>query len=290
MPLLGATALAAFACSEEAEPGQTGTCAAADLIVAMSDGTSSAVAGVREGSPLQLFQGADFGGDPALAMSGSRAFLIARTLDTIFELNPAGACPERKIPLPPINGVTGSTNPWDVAALPDGTLFVPRYNRGTLAVVRADGSLEEDIDLSGYDIDGNPEPSATRLITLNGRPKLFVALERLERQSNNFLLPVRESWMLRIDAPTRSVEATIPLAGRNPFNAIVESENVFFLAEPGDFQQIGEPFAGIERFDPVASTTALFVSESDLGGSASEVAVMGECGAAIVAKDRKSVV
>ncbi len=279
----GVATLASVACSEDTPNEAASSCAPADLIVAMSDGTSSSVAGVREGKAPQLFQGADLGGDPSLSVTGSRVFLLARTLDTLFELNPSGGCPEKKIPLPPISGFTGSTNPWDVAALDDGTLFVPRYNKGSLAVLRPDGTLKSEIDLSTYDVDGNPEASAVRITDVNGTPKLFVTLERLERQSNGFLLPVRESWMLRIDALSRAIEATIPLAGRNPFNAIVASENIFYLAEPGNFYVIGEPFAGIERFDPLRSETRMLVGETDLGGSVSEVAISASCGAAIVA-------
>lgn len=282
LTFLGSVSLSVGGCSSSS-PSSQKSCAASDLIVATSDGTSSAICAVRHGFPPSVFQGADLSGDPALAVSGGRVFFIARTLDTLFELNSSCGEPIRKIVLPPFNGRTGSTNPQDVATLADGTLFVPRYNTGTVAVMNEKGELEQEIDLTSYDIDGNPEASAAHTFNLAGVPKVFVALERLQIQENNFLLPVRESWMVRIDAQSRAVEATFPLAGRNPFNSIVESNDSFFLAEPGNFLAIGEPFAGIERFNPNTGETAIVVSEETIGGSVSEVAVSGNCGAAIVA-------
>jgi len=274
--------LLASGCAEDSPSGGS-ECRPAELIVATSDGTSSAICAVRHGESPVVFQGADLGGDPSLAISSGRAFLVARSLDTLFELNPICGSPTQKFILPPVANHSGSTNPQDVAAIADGTLFVPRYNTGTLAVLSKEGDLEQEIDLRQFDLDGNPEASAVRTIDVAGVPKVFVALERLQIQTNGFLLPVRESWMLRLDARTRTVEASIPLAGRNPFNSIVEANGIFFLAEPGNFLEVGEPFAGIERFDPAASQTAILVTEQALGGSVSEVAVSGGCGAAIVA-------
>jgi hypothetical protein len=89
--------------------------------------------------------------------------------------------------------------------------------------------------------------------------------------------------MLRFDVASETVEATIELAGRNPFGLMREYGGGLFLAEPGNFNAIDEPFAGIERFDVATSTTALLVTETALGASVAEVAVTDGCGAAIVA-------
>ena len=89
--------------------------------------------------------------------------------------------------------------------------------------------------------------------------------------------------MLRIDVATRQVEATIELAGRNPFNPMAEHEGALFLAEPGNFNTADDPLAGIERFDTATSTTRLLVPEMGLGGSVAEIAVTDGCGVAIVA-------
>ena len=95
--------------------------------------------------------------------------------------------------------------------------------------------------------------------------------------------------MLRIDVATRKVEATIELAGRNPFNPMAEHDGALFLAEPGNFDAGDEPLAGIERFDTATSTTRLLVTEQDLGGSVAEVAVTDGCGVAIVAGPQQDV-
>ena len=95
--------------------------------------------------------------------------------------------------------------------------------------------------------------------------------------------------MLRIDVATRQVEATIELAGRNPFNPMAEHEGALFLAEPGNFNTADDPLAGIERFDSATSTTRLLVAEKDLGGSVAEIAVTEGCGAAIIAGPKQDV-
>jgi hypothetical protein len=79
---------------------------------------------------------------------------------------------------------------------------------------------------------------------------------------------------------------TVPLAGRNPFGAInATPDGVLWLAAPGNFDQATETDAGIERFDTKSETTALAMTERQLGGSALEVAVdaTASCAAVIVA-------
>jgi len=108
--------------------------------------------------------------------------------------------------------------------------------------------------------------------------KAFVPLQRLDPYPTSVL----PSWMLRVDVATAQVEATIVLAGRNPF-AMIADASTLWLSEPGNFDDATEPQAGIERFDTTTSTTTLLANEPSLGGSVAEVAVSGACGAAIVA-------
>jgi hypothetical protein len=88
--------------------------------------------------------------------------------------------------------------------------------------------------------------------------------------------------MLRIDTTTAKIEATIVLAGRNPFS-VTQDGSVLWLADPGNFDDAAEPDAGVERFDTATSTTELIAQEAQLGGSVAQVAVSGSCGSAIVA-------
>jgi hypothetical protein len=281
--LCAATVL--FACGHDAA-APAPTCGSVELLVAASDYSSSAVGGAPGQGRAVLRAGVDLGRDPALESSSGRAFFLARDRDLVFELDPtcgavvAEASVHDLAPVEPRTGVVGTANPHDVAAAPDGTLFVVLYDVGKLALVK-DGKSAGSIDLSSFDADGNPQAESIRIVDVGGVPKAFVALERLD--DHDFPKSKQPSQMLRLDVATRTIEATIELAGRDPFNAMAEQDGALFLAEPGSFDVTGEDQAGIERFDTATSTTALLVAEKDLGGSVAEVAVTSGCGAAIVA-------
>jgi hypothetical protein len=226
--------------------------------------------------------GVDLGGDPQLSASNGRVFMLARGNDLVFEVDASCGTPKARFSVnDDAYAVRGNANPHDVAAAKDGTLFVALYNVPRIAFVK-NGAVEGSLDLSAYDPDGNPEAESVRIVDVAGAQKAFVTLERLTRRGLN-LRSERPSSMLRIDVATRKVEATIELAGRNPFNPMAEWNGLLFLAEPGNFDANDEPLAGIERFDTGTSTTQLFIAERNLGGSVAEVAVEDGCGAAIVA-------
>ena len=277
--LLGAFAAACSSSSNGSN--DSGSCTnAPELLVAASDYSSSVVCSAPCGIGTT---GQDLGADPVLSASNGRAFYIARDQDTIFELDPRTGKPTRSSAklhdLAPPRG--GTANPHDVAAAPDGTVVVPLYNAARLAFMK-DGVVTGSIDLSPYDGDGNPQADAVSIVTpVGGVPKAFVTLERLD--DTHALASVQTSQMLRIDVTTRTVEATIDLAGKNPFNPMGELDGALFLAEPGNFDAADDELAGIERFDTATSTTRLLVRERDLGASVAEVAVTRGCGVAIVA-------
>jgi hypothetical protein len=220
-----------------------------------------------------------------LATSNGRAFFVARDKDLVIELEPASAVPFARTSVH-LEGQTVA-NPHDVAAAKDGTLLIPLFNLARIAIVK-DGKVEGAIDLAPYDADGNPEADAIRIVDVGGVEKAFVTLERLTFV-DNALVSKQSSQMLRIDVATLTVEAAIDLAGRNPFNPMSLSGNALFMAEPGNFDLTKEDAAGIERFDVATSTTALIVPEKELDGSVAEVALEGDCGAAIVAGPEKTV-
>jgi hypothetical protein len=183
-------------------------------------------------------------------------------------------------------------NAHDAAAAPDGSLWVVLYNRPSILVLR-DGKIDgRPIDLSSFDPDGNPQADAIRIVDVGGAAKAFVTLEILDDKPAPPLPPLRStrpSAMLRIDVATRTVEQTIELAGRNPFNPMSEQKGALFLAEPGNFDRDDEPLAGIERFDTTSGTTRLLVAERDLAGSVLQTAIAEGCGAAIVAGPQRDV-
>ncbi len=293
VPVALATSLAigaAWACGSTETQAGTTECSGVELLVAASDYSSSIVCGAPRCELGPRTSGVDLGSDPQLALSAGRAFFLARNNDLIFELDPLCGTPKARYSVHEA-GRQGSVNPHDVAAAPDGALFVVLYNVPRIAVL-VGGQVTSSIDLSGpeFDADGNPQADAIRIVDVGGVPKAFVTLERLDDTDKvNPLSSKQPSAMLRIDVATRKVEATIQLAGRNPFNTMAELGGALFLAEPGNFDNAGEKLAGIERFDTATSTTRLLVKEEDLGGSVAEVAVTDGCGVAIVGGPQKDV-
>ncbi|AKU99414.1 hypothetical protein AKJ09_06078 [Labilithrix luteola] len=280
------------ACSSASGPAALRTdCASVELLVAASDYQSSVVCGAPGCELSAGTTGVDLGADPQLSFSNGRAFFIARTQDLVFELDPTCATPIAKAsvhdlgPRNPQTGTITSANPHDAAVAPDGSVFLPLYNVGRIAILR-DGKLDgPGIDLSSYDADGNPQAESIRIVDVNGSAKAFVTLERLDDTGSGtaYMQAKQPSLMLRIDVATRTVEAAIELAGRNPFNVMAEHDGVLYLAEPRNFDAADEDLAGIERFDTKTSTSSILVTERALGASVSEVAVTDGCGVAIVA-------
>jgi hypothetical protein len=260
-------------------PAPPSNCAGVELLVAASDYSSSVLCGAPGCSAGPGTTGVDLGTDPMLSLvTNGRAFYLARDLDTVFELDPGCATPRSRFQLHDLARPNGKANAHDAAAAPDGTVVLPLYEAAKLAFVK-DGAIAGAIDLSSYDADGNPQADAVSVVEVGGAAKAFVTLERLDAKSQ----PTQVSQMLRVDVATRTVEATINLAGRNPFNPMSELAGALYLAEPGSFDVATDALAGVERFDTATSKTALLVQEKDLGGSVSEVAVTAGCGVAIVA-------
>lgn len=279
-------ALLSACASSEREPGAPGACHGVELLVATSN-YSTAGASICA-IPGACRSGADLGDDPMLTTTNGRTFFLARDSDLIFEVDAACGEPTSKLsvtalaPVDPVTGVRRPANPQDVGAAPDGTLLVPLYDVGRIAIFGPGETEPTAIDLSPYDeVDENPQANAVRVVDVGGAAKAFVTLERLD--DHDKLRSSRKSQMLRLDVATRSIEAVVDLEGRNPFNAMSELGASLFMAEPGNFDDDAEELAGIERFDTATSTTRLLVRERDLGGSVAEVAVTAGCGAAIVA-------
>lgn len=279
------------ACTEPAPSSTSTTCDDVEIIVASGNYQMAAICGAPT---CDAKTGLDLGADPQLASTNGRTFFLARDKDLIFEIDPrCGTVLRRPVSVDafakedPGTGIRRRANPHDVAAAPDGTVVVPLYSAGKIVFVR-DGAVEQnEIDLSGYDPDGNPQADAIRVLDVGGVSKAFVTLERLD--DNDGFRSKQGSQMLRIDVSSRAVEAVIDLEGRNPFNAMAELGTFLYMAEPGNFDDAAEALAGIERFDTATSTPHLLVRERDLGGSVAEVAVTEGCGVAIVAGPEENV-
>lgn len=242
-----------------------------DLVVVSSDYSSTQVGGASLDGRVSMKGSVDLGADPALSMSAGRAFLLARDVGTIFELDPKCGAGIGRFSANDEAG--GSTNPQDVAVASDGSLYITRFAVPSVLVLPANVR----IDLSSLDdADGNPDMSG---ITTLGQ-RAYVALGRLDQKT---LKSTRPSQIAVIDTQTRTVLQSITLAGRNPFGALTVSEGALWLAEPGNFDSAMDKDAGLERFDPASLTSKLVVPETSLGASAVEVAVSGNCAVAILA-------
>lgn len=266
------------ACGDGVSPSAPSTCPGAAALWVASDYDSSAVGSLAlAGAVTSLVGRADLGTDPALSISAGRAFYVARDQDAIFELDACGN-PKQRFSAHVSGPSGGGSDPYGVAVASDGSLWIPLYLVPSVLVLAPDGSVSRTIDLSRYDGDGNPDASSITIVQTPAGEKAFVTLDRL----NPYPQSVQPSWMLRIDTATAKVEATVALAGRNPFT-VTQDGGILWLADPGNFDDATEADAGIERFDTSTSTTSLLVHETQLGGSVAEVAVSGTCGSAIVA-------
>jgi hypothetical protein len=281
--LLCALGAALVGCASD-PPAPVGACASAEVVVAASDYTSSALGSARGRGPQTLTTGFDLGKDPQLTEAGGRLFFLARDTDLVFELDRCGT-PIGRVSLAGAAGA-GATNPHDVAVAPDGALWATLYNRGAVAISR-EGRVARTIDLSAYDEDGNPQADAIRIVDVDGAAKAFVTLERLDDRDR--LRSLRPSQMLVVDVATEAPEATFTLLGRNPFNRLVEHAGRLLIAAPGNFDDGAEIGAGIEAFDVRTRTSRMLVEERDLAGSVAEISVEGSCGVAIVAGPLKDI-
>jgi hypothetical protein len=280
-----ATSLVACGSHTPTAPPAAGACGY-DALVAVSDYTSSGVGGFTvEGAGYLSYGG--LGADPALSASNGRAFFVQRDVGQIVELDPSCGTPLDGGVVSANGGTTRTTNPQDVAAAPDRSLWVPRYDDPSVIQIASDGGIARTVSLgsTSYDPDGNPNASAIAILPVNGVSKAFVALEVLDDAALPYPAPypTHPSLVLRIDVASGTIDGTTSLVGRNPFGLFVPYGGALWLAEPGTFDQANESSAGVERFDPQTQTSTLVVAETAFGASVAEVAVTSGCAAAVVA-------
>ena len=147
--------------------------------------------------------------DPVLRRSDSAVFVVNRlSFDNLQRLDPSAgfvtAWQEE-------SGL--GANPHDVVLVQDDLLFVTRYESpfNDLAVVRAtDGHLESNIPLGhlAQNQDGTPRPDRMALVG----ETVFVGLQDIDRTFTRY----EEGKLAVIDVPSRTVQGSVPLGGKNP--------------------------------------------------------------------------
>jgi DNA-binding beta-propeller fold protein YncE len=158
---------------------------------------------------------------------------------------------------------------------------VTRYERATLLIVDPTtgpdcaGFVRGEVDLSQF-ADGDGLPEMDQAVVIAGR--LFVTLQRLDRR--NFFRPTEKSVIAVVDVATDAVVGSIDLTGTNPFAesaglAPDPATGTIVLTEVGEFGTVGD--GGRERIDPATLTAeGFFVTEQDLGGNVSDVAIVDD--------------
>jgi len=289
----------AFACGSSPSTSSPPPAGPDDVIVAATDYNSSQVGMISPDGASHFASGVDLGADPTLASSAGRYFWIARDLGEIIEIDPVSLSARTKYSAND-PGTGGSTDPYDIAVAPDGSLWIARFDVSTVLVLNANGTRRRTVDLSLEDrADGNPHMNSIRILNpAAGTPaspgatgtmttsKAYVSLDMLDGD----LRSTRKSKLARIDLETGAVEDVLTLAGRNPLSLMVQLGNQLYLADAGTWCTAGEcssgqPDAGIERVDTASFTSKLLVTGDELGGHATELAVTTNCGAVIVAGD-----
>ncbi|MCC7535525.1 MAG: hypothetical protein IT379_04905 [Deltaproteobacteria bacterium] len=214
--------------------------------------------------------------DPVVRASGDRVFVLDRyRYDTLTVLDAS----RPGLPLvsqtsvadaPGADGVRQDANPWDALLLPDGRLYVTRWEQPTLAVVDPTaGALVGAIDLAPYaDADGIPEMGWMAL----SRGRVFVALQRLDRTRRE-LPPAGPGLVVVLDPATDSVVATIELAHGNPATPMIaapDDPEDLLVATSGLYRSLFEApdsDGSIQRIDTESFTVSdPLLTESELGG------------------------
>ena len=267
---LAVAAVASAACTDAPADSAPRACSDVRLLVAASDYSSSVVCGAPGCSAGPGTTGADLGKDPQLAQTSGRTFFLARDNDLLFELDPSCGTPIGRASVHDA-ATSGTANPHDVAAAPDGSLFVVLYNTPKIAFVR-DGRFEGAMDLSPYDGDGNPQADAIRIVAVNGAPKAFVTLERLDDRDR---LALEADFA---DAPDRRGDANGRGDDRSRRGAIRSTRcrrtaGRSFSPSPGTSTPPTMRSPGSNASIRRRRRRGILVAERDLGASVAEVAV-----------------
>jgi hypothetical protein len=170
-----------------------------------------------------------------------------------------------------VKGDDTSSNPYDLEFALEDQAYLTRYGSDKLWMINPQtGELLEIIDLSAYaDDDGIPEMA----FMIKRGIYLFVAIQRLDE--DNWWVPVGDSYLLRINMLTNEVDDTILLTCTNPVTDLVWNDDLgrIMVGEAGNY---GILDGCIDAIDPVTGEVESVITENELGGDISEIAVVSD--------------
>lgn len=213
-------------------------------------------------------------GDATVVKTGSRFFIIERTLGAITLLAEDLSI-ERNFSVADEGGP--APNPHDIALVSDTKAYVTRYGQGTIAIVDpSTGALTGTIDLSAHDPDGVPDMDS--ITAVDGLA--YVALEILDET----FTPRANGEVVLIDTATDEVSRTITIPAMNPYGRFrVGATGDLLLPCAGVY---GPADGGIVALPPGGDAASILLGEDALAGDVNTFVVADSThGFAIVARD-----
>ncbi len=169
--------------------------------------------------------------------------------------------------------VGAGTNPQDIA-FSGNKAYVSRLQAKSLLVIEPlTGKKIREIDLKKYsDEDGFPEMAGMAVF----KNHLFVALQLLN-QNEMFWPPSGNGKILEIDTENDEVIKVHNLNGKNPWaisDSLYVNDGFIYLIEHGSSFDISDGI--VEKFDPSTGSSETIITEKELGGDISDIAILSD--------------
>jgi DNA-binding beta-propeller fold protein YncE len=203
--------------------------------------------------------------DPFLRRSGRQVFVLNRlTFDNLQGLDP-----DSDFATSWQLSVGVGANPHDVAVVPDGRIFVSRYEPpfNDLAILaEGGGEIVGTVPLASLAENQDGTPRADHLAVIDGM--VFVGLQDIDRTFTRFA----EGKLAVVDPALNASVGVIPLGGRNPgsMEVVLEAggEQRLYVAMAGIFPglQPQELSGGVMVVDPVNRVVERVALDDDVAG------------------------
>jgi hypothetical protein len=185
--------------------------------------------------------------------------------------------------------VGNGADPEDIVFQNSSRAFVSRYNEDQMWIVNPNTGQRSGMIDFAWLADADNVPEMAHMVKTGNR--VFVAVQRLNRNGGVAWPPVGPSYIAVFDATTEQFVDAVPgipvdpitLAGTNPFGELVFNawSGKIWVPDTGNY---GVNDGGIELIDPVALTTSgIVLGEAALGGDITDVVALDAThGAAII--------